>query len=391
MSRSLNNILLSGILLPGILFFACGKSISPQSTSEFSQSSSTHVQSGVAQQLLNLTGGVRTKLVWLQARLISEDTANYVSNLSDYIFNAPASQLVVFDTDEDTGRFLDPIPSPRSTPVISRDGNKVLWSDYNKKALYMINWDGTGKKILLQGNIYQVVYVQWDDRTSTEWVYVSDVFYYPVVIMSAGSMIYRYALKGMGLDTANRELISKQVFFTPWTVSSDGKFAGSIFKWPHPCIESLLDGQLYPVIDSTGSCMGQIAPDTSYLYLCFHLSHYDLTLYNFINLVPSFRGEVPLNALSGVDYCAPRWTNHARYLTIGYPYDAGWFFSYVGTPLPSDPKSIPPGMTGEFCLGKFDANFTAIDWVRVTDNDIRFRKVMGDAWLADGEGPGKIN
>lgn len=373
---------------------ACQKDItsSPKPSPDFSPATSTHVRSDidVAQQLLNLTGQVRTKLVWLQARLIDNDTENYVQNVSDYLFNYPASQLVAFDTDEKTGRFLDSIPAARSTPVISRDGTRVLWSDYDKKTLYCINWDGSGKKILLQGTIYQIVCVQWDKQTSTEWVYVSDVTNFPVASMSTGTVIYRYAFNGIELDTANRELASQQNFVVPWTVSGNGKFAGSIFGWPKACIESLPCGQLYPVTDTltTAACHAQIAPDTSYLFFCFSISHFRLTLYKFT----TYLGWVGLNAYNGtsmVDYVNPRWTNNVQYLTVGYPYCTSWFYSYGGTPLPSDPKSIGPGLTGEFCFGKFDVNIASIQWVRITDLDIRFRKAVGDGWLADGEGPGK--
>ena len=83
------------------------------------------------------------------------------------------------------------------------------------------------------------------------------------------------------------------------------------------------------------------------------------------------------------DCCCPRWSNRVQYLTGGYPYQGGWFYSYVGTPVPSDPKSIPPGTTGEFCFGKFDTSYAHIDWFRVTDMDPRLRKVVGDGWVAN--------
>ena len=80
----------AGLIL--IIFpFACQKNItsSPKPSPDFSPATSTHVRSDidVAQQLLNLTGQVRTKLVWLQARLIDNDTEKYVQNVSDYLFD----------------------------------------------------------------------------------------------------------------------------------------------------------------------------------------------------------------------------------------------------------------------------------------------------------------
>jgi hypothetical protein len=77
-------------------------------------------------------------------------------------------------------------------------------------------------------------------------------------------------------------------------------------------------------------------------------------------------------------------------LTCGYPYTTGYFYTInPNSQLPVDPKSLPPGASGEFCFGKFNGDFSDVDWVLVTDLDKRFRKVLGDGWLADGEGPKK--
>jgi hypothetical protein len=368
------------------LFCSCDKSINPKQTPKFGPSTSAHVNPDLAQQLLNLTGGVRVKLVWLQAQLIDDDTMNYLPNFNDFLFNAPSSQLVVFDTDEPNGRILDANPSSRSTPLISRDGTKVLWSDYSKKALYIIHWDGTGKKILLQGETYQLLCVQWDHSTSSEWIYVSNVQCFPILSLATGSIIYRYTLNGTALDTTSKEFVSQQNFNTPWTVSGDGKYAGGDIDWPYARIESLPNGQLFQISDtSTITCHAQIAPDTSYHLFYFPQSHFCLKMHKFNSTLESneYLGQIGLPW----DCCCPRWSNHVRYLTGGQPYCGGWFYSYCGNPLPPNPKSIPLGTTGEFYFGKFDTNFTSIQWVRVTDLDIRFRKVVGDSWIADGEGP----
>lgn len=381
------------IIFPLIIFsfhINCNENnTAPKPVPDFSPSTSPHVQADLAQQLLNLTGGVQVKLVWLQSRLIDEDTMNYVPNYRDFLWNAPSSQLVVFNTDEQKGRLLDSIPSSRGTPLITRDGTKVLWTDFREHALYLINWDGTGKKILLKGNICQIACVQWDNQTQTEWIYVSDMLTIPFINLPTGSIMCRYALKGTDLDTINRELVSQNKFSLPWTVSGDGKYAGSDIDWPYARIESLPQGQLYQVSDTAMfTCHAQIAPDTSYFFFFFPQNHFELAIHKFTAYYGNATVYISGNPITW-DCCNPRWTNNVHYLTGGYPYCAGWFLSYVGTPLPSSPKSIPPGTTGEFCLGKFDTNFTAIQWVRLTDLDIRFRKVVGDGWLADGEGPRK--
>jgi hypothetical protein len=377
------------LLSTSCMFGGCEKSVDPEPvTKSLGASTSAHTDTGLVKKLLDFTSGTRVKLVWLQSRLIDDDTMNYVTNFKDFLFNAPASQLIVFDTDEPVGRILDAELSSRSTPLISRDGSKVLWSDFTKQALYAINWDGTGKKVLLQGEIYHILCVQWDKAAQTEWLYVANLQGFPFTETAQGNRIYRYPLEGMSLNTAKKELVSQRSFHSPWTVSGDGKYACGDIDWPNARVESLPQGQLFQISDTNLIvCHAQIAPDTSYYCFYFPQNHWQIDIKRF----SEFFYRVSLNGDgTGMNDCTcPRWTNNIQYLTGGYPYCAGWFYSYVGTKRPSDPRLIPPGATGEFCLGKFDANFQTVQWVRVTDLDKRFRKCVGDGWLANGEGPGK--
>jgi hypothetical protein len=374
-----------------LTLIGCGKIILPEPEPDYSPSTSTHVQAGLAQQLLNLTNGARVKLVWLQARLIDDSRNHYTPFIENYLFNFPASQLVAFDSHEGNDRFLDSVPSSRSTPLITRDGSKVLWSDYEKKTVFMINWDGTGKKGILHNDTnYLVICLQWDKDFNTEWVYIADVSNFGWHGMTSGRAIYRYPLEGTNLDRTRKELISDTSFTTPWTVSADGRYAGGDMDWPHAAIQTLPNGPV-EVVDSTwGGCQAQIAPDTSLLFFYYLPDHSNLRLYHF----SLFVGIVNLNLtmpgnIGQWDCICPRWTNNVRFLTCGYPYTTAFFSWYRGIPPPSNPKILPPGASGEFCFGKFNQDFTAIEWVRVTDLDNRFRKVVGDGWLADGEGPGK--
>ncbi len=370
----------------------CDKSVAPKALPDFSPSGSPHIQDSLVQQLLKLTGDVRVKLVWLQSRMIDDDTTAFVPSVSDYLFNYPGSQLVAFDTDEKTGRFLDSIPSARGTPLITRDGSKVLWTDFGKKAIYSINWDGTGKKILLQGNFYQVICVQWDYQLTTEWVYVSDVLSFSCYSMPGGSVIYRYPFNGIELDTTKREFVSDKIYSTPWTASGDGKYGGADIDWPKACIETLPNGPLYIIGDTNrANCHAQIAPDTSYLFFYLTGDHSNLHMYKFTTYLQSVNISMKMPGNNGMwDCCAPRWTNNCRYLTCGYPYTTAYFSIYnPAQPIPVNPKTLAPGASGEFCIGKFNQDFTAVEWILITDLDTRFRKVIGDAWLADGEGPNK--
>jgi hypothetical protein len=364
-----------------IIGAGCEKGVDPVDGIDFAPSLSTHVRPGVAGELLNLTGGSRVKLVWLQSRLMSEDTSKFVPKFSDYLFNAPSSQLVVFDTDEGEGRFLDSQNASRSTPLISRDGNTVYWSDFATRTLYAIDWNGSKKRILLQGDIYLILCVQRDAKSDTEWLYVSDVRSIAHMSMARGSRIYRFPVAGTSLDTARREPVSEGNFTSPWTVSADGKYGGGDMDWPYSKIRALPNGEFYQVSDtSLLTCQSEIAPDTSYLYFHFPEDHYHLAISRFTK--PLTLAEINIDGNKEWDCCNPRWTNDVSFITGGYPYCSGWFYSLNGKPAPTDPRATPLGTTGEFCLGKFSADLTAITWVRITDLDSRFRKVVGDGWIA---------
>jgi|GEM_PF-6332241 hypothetical protein len=382
----LKSLTVAASLSMGILSLNCSNVKISNPPQVFNQSFSPHLNdSNLTQQLLSVTNDIRVRLVWLQSQLISDDTTSYVENVENYLFNFPGSQLVIFDTDSGAGRVLDSSFTSRGTPLISRDGSQVLWSDLEQQALYKINWDGTGRKILLQGNFYLIVCTQWDDVSKTEWLYVSNLTSFGNH-MPEGDTIYRYPFDGENLDAGKRELMSSKAYTTPWTVSGDGKYAGGDIDWPKACIEPLPDGTTYVLGDSTvANCHSQIAPDTSYLFFNLMFDHSNAHLYRFTTFLHvTSLINMPGNAKSW-DCCCPRWTNNTQYLTGGYPYVTAYFYN---PPLPA-PKTLAPGASGEFCFGKFNQDLTAITWVRITDMDKRFRKLVGDGWVANGEGPNK--
>jgi hypothetical protein len=87
-----------------------------------------------------------------------------------------------------------------------------------------------------------------------------------------------------------------------------------------------------------------------------------------------------INASSGMpgnrgryDCWQPWWSNHPLYLTLMYPLTC----ENCGETVP---------VFGEFCIGKYNAAYSSIQWLCVTDTtDKKYREGFGDAWFENGE------
>ena len=102
----------------------------------------------VGSDVLAMTGGARAKLIWnryqwcdsaynpVQARK-SKDGEN----------NGPFTQLMVFDTDQGTERYLDSQIGYHEIPRFTRkNGNYVIWSDSANACSWIRDFEGTQPK-----------------------------------------------------------------------------------------------------------------------------------------------------------------------------------------------------------------------------------------------------
>ncbi len=300
--------------------------------------------------------GSRTRAVWLQD----------MGTGSDFEAQADRLRLMGFDSTDEQGEFvlLGDIKN-YARPLITRRGDRVIFSSRRAKKVYIINWDGSRRRELTHGLGIAV----WIDPDSTEeWVYVArpgpntDATGWPM-----GS-IWRYPID----REAKGELVwdLTHVDVDNFQVSADGSRAGGLFPWPSGGTAFL------PNISwekHAEGCWTSMAPDNSYVMWVFDGSHRDLFLFDEGGVN---RRTINLSRIPGIDNHEvnhPRWSNHSRYMAMTAPYR-----------LEGGVNRLEGGGAGvEIFLGRFDDKFTRIEGsIQLTHNDRG--DYFPDVWIEAG-------
>lgn len=267
--------------------------------------------------------GNRTKIVF--ARCVAGD------GNSDLI--TPDYSLGGFDSYRN--EFYEVVSGPRycANPIITPDGNAVLFSDLGQKRVNIVSWAGTDARMFVSG---YALSVQRDTATKTDWVYVSDSAY--------GNSITRYNLT----DTSQHETIwDKTRVSIRFTVSADGRFAGGEFPWPVAGEISIKDNE-FKMFGS--GCNTAIAPDNSYRLFHMEATHRSIWMYDSNAKVIN---QLLFDAVTGEGNSAwiPRWSNDVRFFTLTAPCQ----------PYPKTHKD-------DIYLGCFSESCDSItQWIRITN------------------------
>jgi hypothetical protein len=300
----------------------------------------------VAADLKQFTGRP-TRLVWAQA-----------GDASDLTAQGASFRLYGLDTEDGKGiRLLQPEAGAFSKPLLTPDGQRVVYSDRPQNTIFVLHFDGTNRRQLAKGFASHV----WRDPASGQhWVYARG---------GGGGKaepIVRFRLDAPEVSEKVWDKSETGHESMPWfRVSADGKVAADAFPWS-ACGAADLVAQTWKQYAS--GCWPSLAPDNSYRAFVFHGNHRMVTLFD--------RGganarEVKVNEAPGIngrDVYFPRWSNDTRYMTMTGPgigsHDANLY------------------------LGRFNANFTAIEaWLRITADDKG--DFFGDAWIKpQGEASG---
>ncbi len=284
--------------------------------------------------------GAHTRLVWLQA-----------AKGSHYTDAKSKATLMGLDTADGFGeRELIPQEGAWSKPVFTPGGEGVVFSDRHKRHVYYVRWDGSDLRDLGEGFASDV----WrDPDTGRDWVY-----------LRRGRGEIKDHIVRRRLDNPKEEEPvwsrtqngHKKV---PWfQLSADGSRFADAFPW-NRCGVGRLDKK--PDWDQYGmGCWPGLAPDNSYRTFIFSGNHVDITVYDdggknprTINLSRNIPGQ------KGKQLYFPRWSNHARFLTVSTPEES---------------------TKAELYLGKFDSRWESVEsWVRITHNNRA--DLFGDAWI----------
>jgi Concanavalin A-like lectin/glucanases superfamily len=298
------------------------------------------------------TGG-HTRVVWVT------DAQN-----KDSFAARSQLQLVGFDSRDGKGeRIICPERGNYYRPLITPDGEHIVFSNLQNHTIYVVKWDGSGRRILkTPGSASEV----WrDPHTGKTWVYYQESH------SDFSRPVRRFPID----DPKKVETVwsSSIIQALPsFQLSRDGKMAASTFPWPSSGVAELPNVAWRKHRDG---CWPAMAPDDSYLSWTFDGPHR--------NLFMTRAGEkeswkINISNAPGVndfEVYHPRWSNDVRYMVMTGPYTAG-----------NKKIKLWDGADDvEIYLGKFNKEFRDMEaWFRLTTS--RTGEFFPDVWIAGGEG-----
>jgi hypothetical protein len=295
--------------------------------------------------------GAHTRVVWVQDLGDGTD------------FNGIGGRLVLMGLDSEDGRGERPIldaVSNYAKPLITADGERVVFSNRHDGGVYIVDWDGTGLDRLADGFALEV----WQEPgTGTEWIYAGTEEADTQAISYA--RVRRHRID----DPVENELVWDRmpVSEDSFQLSADGRRASGVFPWPDVGLADLV-GRDWTKLGE--GCWTSFSPGGLGLLWYFDGSHRNLTL---VDTARDERWRLPINVAPGIDgfeVYHPRWTSHPRFLTMTGPYAVG-----------DASNKIRSGGSGvEVHLGRFSEDFRSIEaWTRVSGNDRA--DFYPDAWI----------
>lgn len=369
-------------LIIGILVLAVGgllakKFFQKSMTKESSDRKITHENQvrneEICRNLTELTAGRKVRLVWVESPSASNP---------DIFARGDKLHLGTFDSQAGGYRRLSKTPGNYSRPIITPDGQHVLYTDnpqtkngqpvaWNPR-IHAVSWDGRDHHELQSG---YCVHSWLDPVTHKVWVYALKTLNLHNKLALDGETLIRFLLEdpgkveelwtGTGLTTDNLQ------------ISRDGRYIGAQFPWPDVGCGDLQSG-LHQKFET--GCWSSFAPDDSYLLASFKGTHKELTM---TDPIEKKHWKVSVGTTSGYKNQPsyhPRWSNDPRFLTMTGPY-----------PPPHKQKDkasgkvikSKDGVGADVYLGRFSAGMDKIEkWVRLTDNVIG--DFYPDAWIEGG-------
>ncbi len=281
-------------------------------------------------QLLKMTGGKRTKVVWNQ-----NDKIRY------------------YDTNEDK---IEDLPFPGvSQPLLTTDGLKVLCSVGGQDDRKLMMYDTETKELttLTTGKYSGLLTVWRDPKTGRDWVYVNDAGSDGRNWDQPWGGMYRFPIDKPEEKELCWNRTTTHIYFM---LSADGTRACFEPNWANIGqldIEYDSDGKIdqeksvYKTIG--GGCFPGISPDNSYRMFRLDGGHKAINVTDADGKNPR---TIDVTGMPGVGDAGKqvwltRWSTHPRYITLMGP--------------DSDQARI--------WVGRFDEKFTKIEeWVRVVDD-----------------------
>jgi hypothetical protein len=302
---------------------------------------------------LDAVAGAHARIVWLQE----------VGTHGDFGAKEGRFKLMGLDSRDGQGeREILPSPLTFTRPLITADGQRVVFSLNRAAQVYVVNWDGTGLRKLTTGRAAAL----WrEPETGHDWVCVQGTH---ELWVSPIHPIHRYRLDDPQIKVLvwNKSPVDTRENGS-FQMSADGKRAAGLFPWPKAGVVKLPNKDVFYFGEG---CWTSMAPDNSYRWWRFDGQHRNVIMFE----ADAKEGRsVNVNGAPGIngrEVYHPRWTTHPRFFTITGPYKF------------SGGKAESTGEDTEVYLGRFAADFSKVDaWVKLTDNAAN--DYMADAWVED--------
>jgi hypothetical protein len=303
------------------------------------QSAASTTASERAAEVRALTGGP-TRVVWCQS----------AKGPDDYCAAKKTTRLLGFCTEDgkDERVILSDVSS-YAKPIFVPDGERVVYSNRTNNKMYVVNWDGSGRKELGSGFASDV----WrDPRDGVMWLY------YRSGNGKQSGPVMRQRLDNSKVREKIWDKTATGHKLVPWfRLSADGAHGGGAFPRRNCGVADLTRGKW----EQYGrGCWASLAPDNSYRFFTFLGSHKEIGVYE---ADKKNYHKVNIAGGPGVDgkhkVYHPRWSNDVRFLT-------------VTGPTQNDKQEI--------LLGRFNRDFTKVEkWARISRN--KRADFYGDAWI----------
>lgn len=232
-------------------------------------------------------------------------------------------------------------------PMMTPDGNGIIFTRFANYEFFYVNWDGSGLRKLGHGHAAEV----WQDPdTGLDWVYY--IAGEPEGELDCGKPVKRCRLD----DPEIQEVIWEKTSAGPdnLQLSADGTTMAGLFPWPLGGVVDIPNQTLQKV--GTG-CWTSISPDNQYLVWVFDGPHKGILLRS---LDGSVNNKIRLNSMPGGfrhEVYHPRWSNHPRFFTMTGPYRQKAEYNNIG----GGGKDI------NVYVGQFDDSFKKTDqWFQLT-------------------------
>lgn len=286
---------------------------------------------------------------------------------TDFISLGDQLVLMAYDSEDGLGeRVMLGEPASYAKPLITPDGESVVFTIRRQGAVYAIDWDGEGLRRVAEGFALDV----WaDPADGATWVYVggderpTDPPSYPLV--------RRHRLD----DPTVVEVVwdAQPVSGDGFQVAADGRSAAALLPWPAVGVIDLESGTWRRLGEG---CWTAFSPGADPLLWYFDGAHRNLTI---VDVDTDERWGVPINddpIFGGYEVYHPRWTNDPRAIVVTGPYTVGSRAN----------KIRGGGRQVEIHVGFFDETVTSVaTWRQVTQNDAP--DFYPDVWIEPGTGP----